>query len=293
MDGVIVVDKAEGWTSHDVVSKMRRIARTKKIGHLGTLDPIATGVLPLVVGRATRLAQFYTRNDKVYDAVIRFGFATDTYDRAGTPISAEAAPELDRDRIADLLPRFTGEIQQVPPPVSAKKVAGVRAYRLARRNEAIELPPVTVNIYSLQLKEVSGSDARVVVHCSAGTYVRTLAHDLGRLAECGAHLRDLRRTASGDFGEEHARTIDQLESLAAENKLEEALIPAAKLLPEFPTVHVEGAVMAQIREGRNFPVSPFRVKQGSRYVKAVTREGELVAIGEAKLPNLYHPVVVL
>jgi tRNA pseudouridine55 synthase len=172
LDGAIVVDKPEGWTSHDVVNKLRRIAQTKKIGHLGTLDPIATGVLPLVVGRATRLAQFFTRNDKVYDAIIRFGYATDSYDRSGAPASPDAQPEVSREELDDLLPRFTGEIQQAPPPVSAKKVAGVRAYKLARKHIEVELEPVTVRVYSLQLKEIKGSEARIVVHCSAGTYVR-------------------------------------------------------------------------------------------------------------------------
>ena len=293
MDGVIVVDKQEGWTSHDVVNKLRRIAQTKKVGHLGTLDPIATGVLPLVVGRATRLAQFYTRNDKVYDTIIRFGYSTDSYDRSGAPTSPETHPEVSREVLEDLLPRFIGELQQVPPPISAKKVAGMRAYKLARKNIEVELEPVTVNVYSLQLKEVTGSEARIVAHCSAGTYVRSLAHDLGKLLGCGAHLRDLRRTASGDFGEEHARTLEELEALAREGKLDEALIAAAKLLPEFPAVYVDELITTQIRQGRNFPVSAFRTRQGSRYVKAVTREGDLVAIGEAKLPNLYHPVVVL
>jgi tRNA pseudouridine55 synthase len=293
LDGVIVVDKQEGWTSHDVVNKLRRMAQTRKVGHLGTLDPIATGVLPLVVGRATRLAQFYTRNDKVYDAIVRFGYSTDSYDRSGAPTSPEAQPEISREELEDLLPRFVGEIRQVPPPVSAKKVAGMRAYKLARKNVPMELEPVTVNVYSMQLKEVSGSEARIVVHCSAGTYVRSLAHELGKLLGCGGHLRDLRRTASGDFGEEHAKTLEQLQALAAEDRLEEALIPAARLLPEFPSVYVDETATAQIRQGRNFPVSAFRVKQGSRYVKALTRQGDLVAIGEAKLPNLYHPVVVL
>jgi tRNA pseudouridine55 synthase len=293
LDGVIVVDKPEGWTSHDVVSKLRRIAQTRKIGHLGTLDPIATGVLPLVVGRATRLAQFYTRNDKVYDTVIRFGFSTDSYDRAGTPTSPETQPEIAREVLEDLLPRFIGELEQVPPPVSAKKVGGVRAYQLARKSVEVALEPVPVKVYSLQLKDVTGSEARLVVHCSAGTYVRSLAHDLGKLLGCGAHLRDLRRTASGDFGEEHARTLEQLQQLAAEDRLSEALIPAAQLLPEFPAVYVDEIITTQIRQGRNFPVNVFRARQGSRFVKAVTREGDLVAIGEAKLPNLYHPVVVL
>ncbi len=293
MDGVIVVDKEEGWTSHDVVSKMRRIANTKKIGHLGTLDPIATGVLPLVIGRATRLAQFYTRSDKIYEALIRFGFATDTYDRGGSPTSPETEPQVGAEDLERLLDNFRGEILQAPPPVSAKKVDGVRAYALARRQMPVDLPPVPVRIHELTLLEVRGSEARLRAHCSGGTYMRSIAHDLGQALGCGAHLRDLRRMASAEFTLQQARTIPQLQQLAAENRLGEALTTAARMLPEFPSVYVEPLTAGQIRQGRNFPVSPFRVQQGTRYVKAVSSDGELIAIGEAVLPNLYHPAVVL
>jgi tRNA pseudouridine55 synthase len=293
VDGALVIDKPCDWTSHDVVGKARRVLATKKIGHLGTLDPIATGVLPLVVGRATRLAQFYTRSDKVYEGIIRFGWSTDTYDRAGEPTSPRTAPVLDAAELETLLDRFRGEIQQVPPPVSAKKVAGVRAYKLARKKVEFELSPVTVHIYELVLLEVTGPRARVRAHCSGGTYLRSIAHELGQAKGCGAHLDDLRRTASGDFTLEQSRTIPQLEQLAAEGRLPEAIVPAAKLLPAFPSIVVDAAAMARIRDGRNFPVSPFRAPTGSKYVKAVTPAGELVAIGQAVLPNLYHPVVVL
>ena len=293
MDGVIVVDKQEGWTSHDVVSKMRRIADTKRIGHLGTLDPIATGVLPLVIGRATRLAQFYTRSDKIYEALIRFGFATDTYDRGGLPTSPETAPQVCAEELERLLDNFRGEIMQAPPPVSAKKVDGVRAYALARRQIPVDLPPAPVRIHELTLVEVRGPEARLRAHCSGGTYMRSIAHDLGQALGCGAHLRDLRRLASGEFTLEQARTIPQLQELAAQGRLAEALIPAAQMLPDFPTVYVEPLTAGQIRQGRNFPVSPFRVQQGAQYVKAVSGEGELIAIGEAVLPNIYHPAVVL
>jgi tRNA pseudouridine55 synthase len=293
VDGAIVVDKPADWTSHDVVNKCRRILAAKKIGHLGTLDPIATGVLPLVVGRATRLAQFYTQSDKVYEAVIRFGFSTDTYDRAGTPTSPETAPAIDAVELESRLQEFRGELMQVPPPVSAKKVDGVRAYKLARQQVAFELKPVPVHVYELTLLDVTGSLARVRAHCSGGTYLRAIAHGLGQAMGCGAHIAELRRTVSGDFSIEQAQTIAQLEMLAAEGRLAEALIPAASLLPAFPAVVVDAPVVAQIRQGRNFPASPFRAGAGSRYVKAVTREGDLVAIGEACLPNLYHPVVVL
>jgi tRNA pseudouridine55 synthase len=293
VDGVIVVDKPEGWTSHDVVNKMRRIAGARKVGHLGTLDPIATGVLPLVVGRATRLAQFYTRSDKVYEAVVRFGYSTDTYDRDGEPTSpplevAPTAEELERH-----LDAFRGEFLQTPPAVSAKKVDGVRAYRLARKQVEVALEPVPVRIFDLKLLEMRGADVVLRAHCSGGTYMRSLAHDLGKAIGSGAHLHQLRRTGSGEFDQEQARTLEDLALLGAEGRLEEALIPAARLLPEFPTVYVDPGTMAQIRQGRDFQVSPFRTHRGTRYVKAVSQAGELVAIGEARLPTLYHPAVVL
>jgi len=288
-----VVDKPEGWTSHDVVSKARRIAGTKKVGHLGTLDPIATGVLPLVIGRATRLAQFYTRSDKVYEGVVRFGWSTNTYDRAGEATSEKRQITLDPAELELLLEPFRGELLQVPPPVSAKKIAGRRAYELARQAVAVELEPVKVQVYELTVLEINGPDARLRAHCSGGTYLRSIAHDVGRAMGCGAHLQELRRTSSGEFTIEQARTIAQLEKLAAEERLIDALVPAGDLLPAVPAVYVDEPVVAQIRNGRNFPASPFRSQPASRLVKAVTRAGELVAIGEAVLPNLYHPIVVL
>ncbi len=289
----MVVDKDEGWTSHDVVAKMRRIANTRKIGHLGTLDPIATGVLPLVIGRATRLAQFYTRGDKVYEAVIRFGFATDTYDRSGSPTSAQMEPSLDAAELESMLDGFRGEILQTPPPVSAKKVDGKRAYDLARQGTLVELAPARVSIHELTLLEVHGAEARLRAYCSGGTYMRSIAHDLGQAMGCGAHLRELRRVSSSEFTLEQAHTIPQLAELAGANRLEEALIPAARMLPELPTVYVEGPVEGQIRQGRNFPVSPFRIREGTRYLKAVSMDGGLIAVAEAVLPSLYHPAVVL
>ncbi|HEV2445640.1 MAG TPA: tRNA pseudouridine(55) synthase TruB [Candidatus Sulfopaludibacter sp.] len=293
MDGVIVVDKPEGWTSHDVVAKMRRIAKTKRVGHLGTLDPIATGVLPIVLEKATRLAQFYTRSDKIYEGIVRFGWSTDTYDRAGTPVGEKTGVQLDAAELDRRLEEFRGEILQTPPPVSAKKVAGKRAYELARKSLPVELEPVKVHVYELELLGVSGSDARLRAHCSGGTYMRSIAHHLGRSLGCGAHLYELRRLASGEFELDQARTIAQLESLAAEERLIDALVPATRLLPGFPSIVVDDLTATQIRNGRNFPASPFRQQSGARYVKAVTRQEELVAIGEAVLPNLYHPVVVL
>jgi tRNA pseudouridine55 synthase len=293
VDGVFVIDKPEGLTSHDVVSRLRRIARTRRVGHLGTLDPIATGVLPLVVGRATRLAQFYTRSDKTYEGRIRFGIATDTYDRAGTPAGPEIPPAFSREELERQLDRFRGEFLQTPPPVSAKKVEGVRAYELARKHIPVTLEPVPVIIYELDLLSFELPYAVLRIRCSGGTYMRSLAHDLGEALGCGAHLESLRRTAAGEFSIGQAHTLEDLAQLAAEDRLVEALIPAAQVLPSFPAVYVESLLIGQIRQGRNFPVSPFRTgSTGTRYVKAISREGELIAIGEAKLPNLYHPIIV-
>jgi len=293
VDGVIVVDKPREWTSHDVVGKMRRIAGTRKIGHLGTLDPGATGVLPLVIGRATRLAQFYTRNDKVYDGVIHFGFATNTYDADGEAVSPEVAVSLDRAGLEQILERFRGTIAQVPPAVSAKKIAGRPAYALARKNEPVELKPVDVEVYALDLLRIDGCEAEVRVHCSAGTYLRSIAHDAGQAMGCGAFLKTLRRTASGDFKIESARTLEELAEMAEAGRLEEALIPAVQLLPDFPMEMVDAITAGQIRNGRDFRVSPFQAKRGARFVKAVTQQGDLLAICEARLPHLYHPILVL
>lgn len=293
MDGAIVVDKPSGMTSHDVVNRLRRMAGTKKIGHLGTLDPLATGVLPLVIGRATRLAQFFTRNDKVYEGTIRFGYATTTYDSEGEPVGEIREVAVTRDELEPLLDRFRGRFEQTPPPVSAKKIGGVPAYKLARRNVEVELKPVEVEVFAFDLLHVQGAEARVRVHCAAGTYVRSIAHELGAALGCGAHLSSLRRTASGGFEIGSANSVDRLAEFAEHGDLVQALIPAAELLPEFPAETVDATTVNFIRQGRDFRTSPFGAARTSRYVKAVADDGTLVAIGEARLPNLYHPVLVL
>ena len=293
MNGAIVVDKPRDWTSHDVVNRMRRIAGTRKIGHLGTLDPSATGVLPLLLNRATRLAQFFTRNDKVYEGVIRFGWSTNTYDADGQPTSVQSEPALDRARLEELFDGFRGLILQTPPPVSAKKVAGRPAYELARKNIAFDLTPVEVVIRKLELLWVEGPEVGLRVECGAGTYVRSIAHDAGHALGCGAHLKSLLRLQSGQFTIDQARTLDQLAQLSAEGRLAEALIPAMQLLPDFPNEIVDQLTEGQIRQGRDFRVSPFRVRDGMKHVKAVSRAGELIAIGEAVMPNVYHPILVL
>lgn len=291
MDGVLIVDKPEGWTSHDVVGRVRRLAKTKRVGHLGTLDPMATGVLPLVIGRATRLAQFFGHDRKIYEGVIRFGQSTNTYDRQGTPASDLIEPRFTRADLDHALDKFRGEFQQTPPPVSAKKVDGVPAYKLARRNQPVELKPVQVTVFALDVLNFDGRDASVRVECSSGTYVRGIAHDAGQLLGCGAFLQSLRRVASGGFSIASACTLDQLAQLAGHEDLPQALIRVTELLPEFANELVDEFTAVQIRQGRDFHVSPFSGCD-SHYVKAVTASGELVAIGEIRLPHVYHPVLV-
>jgi len=293
MDGLIVVDKPAGWTSHDVVNRLRRLTDTRKVGHLGTLDPAATGVLPMVVGRATRLAQFFSRGDKTYDGTIRFGHSTDTYDAEGTASSPHVDVQFDAGEIEQALSKFRGIISQVPPPVSAKKIGGVPAYKFARKNQPVELKPVQVEIYSIELLRCGGAEIEVRIHCSPGTYVRGIAHDLGQALGCGAWLEILRRTASGGFDLAMARTLEDLGLLASEGRIGDALIPCADLLPEFPTEQVDSATAGFIRQGRDFRVSPFRAQLDAQFVKAISPEGDLIAIGQAKLPHLYHPVLVL
>jgi tRNA pseudouridine55 synthase len=293
VDGILVVDKPEGITSHDVVNRVRRLARQDRVGHLGTLDPIATGVLPVAVGRCTRLAQFFLHRDKVYEAVIRFGFATDTYDRAGERMGEEVAVSLEAGELERLMSAYRGEFAQSPPPISAKKVHGVPAYKLARKNRPVELAPVRVRVDEFTLLGIEGPRARVRVRCSAGVYLRALAHELGQELGVGAHVENLRRLAVGEFTQEMARTVDELDGLVKEGRLAEALVPAEQLLPEAPAECVDAVTASQILHGRDFRVSPFRVRQGARLVKALDADGRLLAIGEMRLPNLYHPIVVL
>jgi tRNA pseudouridine55 synthase len=292
VDGAIIVDKPQGMTSHDVVNRLRRLSGTRKIGHLGTLDPMATGVLPLLIGRATRLAQFFLTAEKKYDARVRFGWATDTYDREGAPVSGPVHPSFSREELEAALAPFRGTFLQTPPPFSAKKIAGTPAYKLARKNIPVKLSPVEVQVFALDLDEFDGASARIRFHCSAGTYVRGVAHQVGQELRCGAFLESLRRTASGEFTEEQAVSLDELAKLAEAGRLPDALIPAARLLPQFLSASVDVLTVGQIRQGKDFRLSPFLQTPPSKYVKALSQEGDLVAIGEARLPHLYHPVLV-
>ena len=293
MDGVLILDKPAGISSHDAVRRIRRLADTKRVGHLGTLDPLATGVLPLVLGRATRLAQFFSHHDRAYEAVFRFGFATDSYDRDGVPAGETRDVAVDREELEAIMPDYRGKISQMPPPISAKKIDGVPAYKLARKKKPVNLEPVEVDIYEFTLLDVTGSRASVSIRCSAGTYVRSLAHDIGQRLGVGAHVESLRRTATGDFDISLAHTLEHLAGLREQGRFGEALIPPESLLPEFPNQRVDAVTAARIVQGRDFRVSAFGIQKGTKLVKAIDPDGKLLAIGEARMPLVYHPIVVL
>ena len=292
MDGVVVLDKPRGISSHDAVQRLRRLLGVRRVGHLGTLDPLATGVLPLVVGKATRLSQFFLRHDRAYEASIRIGFATTSYDSDGEPVGEPESVELDAAEVEAALGAFRGRLEQIPPPVSAKKIGGVPAYKLARKKVEVELEPVEIEIYELDLLGVEGDTLRIRMRCSSGTYVRSLAHELGARLGPGGHVTELRRTAVGEFDESMARTFQQLEQLRDEGALEQAFVDPTRLLPEIPAQRVDETAAARILHGRDFKILAFPSGQSARRVKAIGPDGRLLAIGEIRLPQTYHPIIV-
>lgn len=292
MDGVIVLDKPAGISSHGAVQKVRRITGVRRVGHLGTLDPLATGVLPLVIGKATRLSQFFLGHDRAYEAEIRCGFATDTFDREGEPTTEPTKPSLSKSEAEEALARYRGRFEQTPPPVSAKKIQGKPAYKLARQGRPVELEPVEVEVYELDLLDVADDRFTIRLRCSAGTYVRSLADDLGRDLGCGAHVNELRRTAVGEFEAGMARTLGELEELAEKGELEDALAPPTLILPEIPARRVDQNAAGRIAHGRDFQVAVHSNDPPARRVKAIGPDGRLLAIGEIKLPHTYHPIIV-
>ncbi len=290
MNGVIVIDKPGGMTSHDVVNRVRRILQEKSVGHLGTLDPMATGVLPLVAGRMTRLAQFYTTSNKSYEGEIRFGFSTTTYDAEGDPVGEVSAIDLSAERLREAVGEFVGRIQQVPPPFSAKKIAGVPAYKLARKNKEVELKPAEVEVRRFEVTEFCSKRARFVCDVSSGTYVRSLAHDLGQKLGCGAHLSSLRRTASGEFRIEDAVTLEAMDEAAKDGAVERLFVHPRRLLPEFPCVTADEENVAKIRHGRAVNLPEL---SRARQVKVFQGQSELIAIATRVAGTLFHPKVVL
>jgi tRNA pseudouridine55 synthase len=290
MNAVIIIDKPSGLTSHDVVNRVRRILQERSVGHLGTLDPLATGVLPLVIGNLTRLAQFYTSSEKIYEGTIRFGFATDTYDAEGEPTSPAQPVSLTLDQVRQLATRFRGLIEQTPPPFSAKKIQGVPAYKLARKHAEVTLTPVQVEIKEFEISRLENDRASFRARVASGTYMRSVAHDMGQQIGCGAHLKSLRRTAVGEFGLTDAHTLDELAALVKTGQTDELFIHPRKLLPQFPSVTANDEMAARIRTGR--PVNLPELSQ-ARLVKVFTGQRELIAIATRVAGTLFHAKIVL
>jgi len=290
MDGVLVIDKPAGFTSHDVVNRVRRILQERSVGHLGTLDPLATGVLPLVAGRMTRLAQFYTASEKTYEGAIRFGFATDTYDAEGEPLAPPQTVKATLEQLQKISQRFTGRIRQMPPPFSAKKIHGVPAYKLARKHRQVELQPVEVEIKDFELLEWEGEQARFLARVASGTYMRSVAHEMGQILGCGAHLAALRRTALGEFAIADAHTLEQLEAAAQQERAADLFVHPRKLLPEMPSVNANEENVARIRAGRAVNLPEL---SRARLVKVFQGQSELIAIATRVAGTLFHPKIVL
>jgi tRNA pseudouridine55 synthase len=318
MDGLLVIDKPQGPTSHDVVARMRRVLREGRVGHTGTLDPMATGVLPLVLGHATRLAKFMSASDKAYDAVVRLGVSTDTGDAQGTAMGPQSSePWPTREAIDAALDAFRGTFQQQPPAFSAKRIDGTRSYKLARQARGSDpgrtgvrpgsdpvavsanppaLPaPTSVTVRRLDVVSVAADVVTLNLDCSAGFYVRSLAHDLGARLGIGAHLVALRRTRSGDFGLDAAIALDDAER-DPEHAMRHIIAPA-QMLPGLPAVVLTQEGVRRARNGRN--LGPDEVEESGKipvpsFVRLLDSAGDLVGIGEsATAPGLLHPFVVL
>ena len=263
MDGVLVIDKPKGPTSFDVVRQVRGLLRVKKVGHTGTLDPMATGVLPLCLGEATKVAGFITEGDKAYDAVVRLGAETDTQDAEGKVVAEAPVPALTAALLEEVLGRFRGSFDQVPPMYSAVKVGGKRLYELARAGEEVERASRHVTVYELVLRDFSANQLRLSVRCSKGFFVRTLAYDIGRALGCGAHLEALRRTTSGPFTLAQALPLADLAELAREPEaLAKRLVPISQALTDLPAVQVSAADAARVSHGVpvEAPAHPGRVR---------------------------------
>ena len=299
MDAVLVIDKPAGLTSHDVVARVRRLLGERSVGHLGTLDPLATGVLPLLTGRFTRLAQFYTAADKTYEGVIRFGFATDTWDAEGEALGPAEPVKVSLEQLRSAAQQLTGEIEQQPPKFSAKKVAGVPAYKLARKDRDVELKKVKVLVHRFEIHNIEADRAWFSVEVSAGTYVRGLAHELGQKLGVGAHLAELRRTRSGEFTVDQAVTLERLaevrnNGLSQERNLPESLseisLHPRQILPQIPSVTVNDETAGLIGNGRAVNLPEF---SGARQVKVFLGQEELIAIASRIAGTLFQPKVVL
>jgi tRNA pseudouridine55 synthase len=289
MNGLLIIDKPAGMTSHDVVSSVRRATGERGVGHLGTLDPMATGVLPLLLGKYTRLAQFFSDSDKHYTGTIRFGFATDTFDADGEPQSAPMPLTLTLDQLRSFAARFHGTIDQVPPVYSAKKIGGVPAHKLARAGKDVPVKPARITIHSLALESLEGDVASFTMHVSAGGYVRSVAHELGQLAGCGAHLASLRRTQAGPFTLAHSLTVEQLKALTPA-EIAACLPHPRAMLPDLPAVIVDELTAGRIRNGMQVNVQELSL---APLIKVFSGPRDLLCVARRIAGTLVQPVVVI
>jgi len=309
MDGVLIIDKPAGMTSHDVVARVRKMIGERRIGHTGTLDPFATGVLVLLVGRATRIAQFLTHAEKEYEGIIRLGYATDTGDVDGQRVErrshakTQSAQSLRKEEIETAITSLRGEIEQLPPMYSAKKIAGRKLYELARRGEEVARQPAQVTIHEFELitpeKEICANgdgslDIRVRVVCSAGTYIRTLAEDLGRKLDIGAHLLELRRTRAGQFHLDAALTFKKLDEALSHNQLAGSLISPHDALSHLASINLDDKQLRSTMHGLDLPMNDNDQTLSDEDPVRLSRNNQLIAVGKYKADrNEIHPDVVL
>lgn len=274
VSGVLVVDKPVGLTSHDVVQIIRRGTGIRRAGHTGTLDPRASGVLVVLVGPAVRLSEYVSASDKRYQATIRLGSSTDTYDSEGSITNSAAVGEISEEEFDEILQQFVGEMEQVPPPYSAVKVKGRKAYEMAREGEEVDLEPRMINVYSLEVLEWAPPEAVIDVYCSSGTYVRSLAHDLGKSLGTGAHLVGLRRTKSGRFTLRDAVPLRRLQEAFDAGNWYQYLIPAAEALADWPMVELDADQVELVRHGHRVPAEG----EVKGWARGVSQQGDLVAL---------------
>jgi tRNA pseudouridine55 synthase len=287
VDGVLIIDKPSEWTSHDVVAKVRNLTKIRKVGHTGTLDPFATGVLPLTLGKATRLTNYFLASDKVYHGVMRFGYATTTYDLDGKPLGEDTHPELDFPRLQEIFGRYRGTVHQTLPPYSAKKVQGRPLYSYAR--EGIDIAPSTkeVTIKSLSLLNVGDCEAEFELFCSAGTYARSLAHDIGRDYGCGAHLVRLRRTRSGEFPIETATPLSDGDQFYSREFFLDRVVPLRNLLYEIPAIVISEGDKNKLIHGMDLNL--LTAEWESQEYRLVDESGELIAMAH-RVQTFMSPV---
>jgi len=306
MDGVILVNKPQGYTSHDIIVEIRKILNIQKIGHFGTLDPLATGLMVIGVGKATRFFPFFSKVNKLYKGRIQLGVSTDTYDSLGNPTSHETKEWPEKNKILEVIKKLEGEINQIPPPFSAKKYKGKPLYKLARKKKEVKLKPTKVFVYFFNLKKYYPPFLDFEVKCSSGTYIRSLAHDLGQILGCGAHLSGLTRTEVGTLKLADTFSLEEIKNLADKGKMGNFLIPLESLFPQFPKIILKDGGSTLAKNGSMvFPDNILRVihqdssqttapKEKEIIFRLFNREGKLLALAKKEPDkNSLHPFLVI